>query len=207
MSKLFNFALCISISYGCSHPTSVVRGKRFSLAKGNIAFVLPDSSLTYSKPLLWGADYNGGEYGETGAFYYNQDSTTIISVYVKACPNAFRGRTPWRIIANEQEARRTVLAKNYGLAVIESYQVDSLTRTIAISYRLANKLAPNRQGRPSYNKRIHVYGHHRDIGFWLSGPDNPTTRQQFVTIQASIRVTPAFLQDTVAPHQSSAMRD
>lgn len=207
MNKILILMFFASSLHSCSRTKSAVSGKRVTVARGNISFVLPDSSLIYGKLILWSADFNGGEYGEAGAFYHNRDSTTSISVYVKAYPITFQGRLPWRIIADEQEARQMLLAKNHGLAIIEDFKADSLTRTTVISYLLVNQQERGWRGQLRYNKSITIYGRHRIISFWLFGPDSPITRQRFAAAQASIRVAPAYLQGTVAAYQSKAFQD
>jgi len=135
----------------CSQPKTV--GKRLFLAKRSISFILPDSSLIYSKPTLWPADYNLGSYGEAGGFYHNQDSSSIVSIYVNAFPDPEQRTVPWRILADEKRRREELLAKSRGLVIIERFAADSIARTVTIDYRMPKRPEKGRQAmrRPSHS--------------------------------------------------------
>lgn len=175
----------------CSHPQAT--GSRVYLAKGNISLILPDSSLIYSKLFLWGADYHLGSYGEAGAFYHNADSSVRISVYVKAFPDPLQSTVPWHIIADEKRQRQELSARNWGLATIEAYRADSVSRTIEMDYHLAKQQEKGWRGQVSYSKSFTIYGPNRTIDIQLTGPDNALIRQQFAALQASVHVNASYL--------------
>lgn len=200
---LFALQLCL-LSYGCKPKPA---GKRVSLSKENISLILPDSSLTYSKPILWPVDYQLGSYGEASAFYQNHDSTVIVSIYVTAYPSLEQRKLQWRMLANEKLRRETVLAKNLNLAVIEQFAADSSTRTITIDYHIPRQPKKGRLGQASYEKDLTFYGPQRTIHFWFFGPDDSAYRQAIATACASVRVNPTYLQASVKPYPEREYQD
>jgi hypothetical protein len=185
----------------CSSNPAIV-GKRVYLSKGNVSLVLPDSSLTYSKPILWGADYHLGSYGENGAIYYNRDSSVIASIYIQVYPNPEQRKLTWRIVADEKRRREELLAKNRNLAVIEQFTADSSARTITIDYHMLKQPEKGRLSQASYERDLTFYGPQRTIHFWFSGPDNATYRQAIGAACASVCVNPTYLQASVKPYPS-----
>ena len=131
MNKLMASLFALMI-VGCTKPPPV--GKRVSVAKGNVSFILPDSALLYSKLKPWGPCCSSCSYTETNAFFHNPDSSVITSVSVTAFPDILQRTLPWHAIDNEKQQRSDLLAKSMGLAVIEHYAADSATRTIDIEY-------------------------------------------------------------------------
>ncbi|MGI4874666.1 MAG: hypothetical protein ACRYFX_26210 [Janthinobacterium lividum] len=99
-------------------------------------------------------------------------------------------------MADEVNQRQRLLAKNHGQPIVENYRVDSLPRTIEIDYRIPTGW----QGQATYQKSFTIYGRHRTITFWFSGPDNPLSRQQFDASQASVLINPVYLQAIAKPH-------
>ena len=196
MTKFFCFILFGLVC--CSSPKQT--GKRVSLARGNVSFILPDSLLIYNKSLLWPGDYALSDYGEDGAFYHNSDSTVTVLVYVKAYPDTLQGRQSWRVIADEKRQRQEFSIKNHGLAVIEKYTADSLSRTVEIDYHIPKRQENNLQSQAKYEKNFTIYGRHRTIEFWFFGPDTPASRERFAFSQASVRVNPIYLQAIAKPH-------
>ncbi|RYH52464.1 MAG: hypothetical protein EON54_14615 [Alcaligenaceae bacterium] len=158
----------VLFAVACSQPEPV--GKRVYLAKGNISFVLPDSSLIYGKPTLWPGDYKLSDYGEAGSFYHNQDSSTIASVYIKAYPDLVQQAAPWRMIADEKRQREELLTKNRGLITIERFTADSSSRTVTVDYRVPKRPGKGRRWQASYEKTLSFYGPHRTIKFWFFAP-------------------------------------
>jgi hypothetical protein len=195
-TALLALQLCL-LSYGCKPKLA---GKRVSLSECNISLILPDSSLTYSKPILWPADYQLGSYGEDGAFYHNRDSSVIVSVYVKVYPNPEQRKLKWQILADEKRRRGDLLAKNRNIAVIERFKTDSVARTIIIDYHIPKRPENGRKGQASYERGFTFYGPQRTIHFWFFGPDNLVYRQAVAAACASVRVNPSYLQASVKPY-------
>jgi hypothetical protein len=194
----YSILLLLLLTVACARPKPV--GKRVHLAKGNISFALPDSSLVYSKHILWPADFQLGSYGEAGAFYHNLDSSKIVSVYVTAHPNPDQRTLPWRIIAEEKRRREDLLAKNRGLATIESFTADSTARTIAIGYHILKRPEKGWRGQASYEKTFTFYGPQRTIEFWFFALDNALNRQAIAATCATVRVNPTYLQAGAKPY-------
>lgn len=195
--------LCL---FACSSKPEII-GKRVSLAKGNVSFILPDSSLTYSKPILWPADFSLGEYGETGGFYHNRDSSVIVSAYVTAYPNSEQRKVPWRILADEKRQREDLFAKNRNLAVIEQFAADSSAHTISIDYHIPERSEKGWRGQASYEKDFTFYGPQRTVHFWFFAPDNAVNRQAVAAACASVRVNPIYLQASPKPYPSREYQD
>jgi hypothetical protein len=201
----YSLLLLVLFAVACSQPKPVE--KRVYLAKRNISFVLPDSSLVYSKHILWPADFQLGSYGEAGAFYHNIDSSTIVSVYVTAHPNPEQRTLPWRIIADEKRQREELLAKHRGLATIEKFAADSSARTVTIDYHMLKRPEKGWRGQASYEKTFTFYGPQRTIEFWFFAPNNIVNRQAIATACASVRVNPTYLQAGVKPYPAREYRD
>jgi hypothetical protein len=201
----YSVLLFILFAVACSQPKPA--GKRVYLAKGNISFVLPDSTLIYSKPILWPADYKMGSYGEAGALYYSADSSVRISVYVKVYPDPFQRTASWRAISNERSQPQLLSAKNRYLAIIENYKEDSLSRTIEFEYRLNKRQQKNWREQGGYNKILTIYGPQRTVEFCFSGPYNPVSCQSIATTCASLRVNPTYLQAGAKPYPLRAYQD
>jgi hypothetical protein len=199
------FLLILLLTAGCSHPQPV--GKRVTLAKGNISFILLDSSLVYSKPVLWPGDYKLSDYGEAGGFYHNQDSSVIVSIYVKAYPDTAHRALLWRVLANEKRQREDFLAKNRGFAIIENFAADSSTRTVRIDYHTVKRSEKGWRGQASYERSFTFYGPQRTINFWFFGPDNAPNRQAIAAACASVHVNPTYLQAGAKPYPAGEYRD
>jgi len=189
----------------CSQPKP--SGKRVYLAKGNIAFMLPNDSLIYSKPILWPGDYKLNDYGEAGGFYHNRDSSTIVSVYAEAYPNPAQRAVSWRTLANEEHHRAALLAKSKNLAVIESFAADSFAHTVTIGYHMPQRSEPGRRGQASYEKTFTFYGLQRTIKFWFFAPDNAANREAIAAASASVRVNPTYLQAGAKPYPAKEYQD
>ena len=200
---LLALQLCL-LAYGCKPKPD---GKRVSLSKGNISLILPDSSLIYSKPTLWPADYQLGSYGEDGAFYHKPDSSVIVSIYVQVYPNPEQRKLKWQILADEKRRRGDLLAKNRNLAVIERFKADSIARTIIIDYHIPKRPKKGAQSQAGYGRDFTFYGPQRTIHFWFFGPDNAAYRQAVATACASVRVNPTYLQASVKPYPEREYQD
>lgn len=201
----YSLSLLVLFAVACSQPSPV--GKRVFLAKDNISFVLPDSSLIYSKPILWPGDYKLSDYGEAGGFYHNRDSSIIVSVYAKAYPNPAQRAVSWRTLANEEHHRIALLAKSRSLAVIESIVSDSSTRTVTMDYHMPKRAESGRRGQASYEKTLAFYGPQRTINFWFFAPDNAANRKVIAESCASVRVNPTYLQAGAKPYPAREYRD
>jgi hypothetical protein len=195
--------LCIlAILTSCTSeaPNNIV-GKRVYIAKGNVSFILPDSTLTKGSalikglPLLWPPDSApDGSYGEAGVFYHNEDTTTTIHIYVTAMPgNKYYSEVPWRVYANEKQNKSDVMAKTMGLAVIERYTTDSTSHTIEINYHLPKQAGVGRKVQASYQTSLTVFGRFRTIECHFSAPDNTMSRQELSAIRSSLVVNPAYI--------------
>ena len=195
----------LGVLTSCSQPKPT--GKRMFLAKGNISFILPDSSLTYSKPILWAADYNMGSYGEAGGFYHNQDSSVIVSVYIKAYPNPEQRTLQWRVLADEKRHREDLAAKSRGLTVIERFAADSTNRTVTIDYHMPKRLEQGWRGQASYEREVTFYGPQRTINFWFFAPNNGLNRQAIAVACASVHVNPTYLWADIKPYPAKEYRD
>lgn len=201
----YSVLLLLLLAVACSQPKPVE--KRVYLAKENISFVLPDSSLIHSKAILWPSDYELSDYGEAGCFYHSQDSSTIVSVYVEAYPAPAQQAAPWRIIADEKRQRDELLAKNRGLVTIERFTADSSSHTVTVDYRVPKRPGKGRRWQASYEKTLSFYGPHRTVKFWFFAPDNAANRQAIAAACATIRVNPTYLQADAKPYPSKAYRD
>lgn len=201
----YSILLLALFAVACSQPKSV--GKRVFLARGNISFALPDTSLVYSRLILWPGDFKLSDYGEAGGFYHNQDSSAIVSVYAKAYPNPEQRTVSWKTLADEKRQRKELLAKNRDLAVIESYATDSSTRTITIDYRMPKRPEKGWRGQASYEKTLTFYGPQRTVEFWFLAPDNAVNRQAIAVACASVHVNPTYLCASVKPYPSKEYQD
>jgi len=201
----YSLPFLILLAVACSQPKPV--GKRVHLVKGNISFVLPDSSLRYSNPILWAADYNMGSYGEAGGFYCNQDSSIIVSVYVKVYPNPLQRTAQWKMLADEKHRLEELAAKSRGLAVIEHFASDSSARTVTIDYHMPKRPEKGWRGQASYEKTFTFYGPQRTIEFWFFAPNNTLNRQAITTACASVHVSPTYLQAGAKPYPAREYRD
>lgn len=193
------------LTIACSQPKPA--GKRVYLAKGNIAFMLPNDSLIYSKPILWPGDYKLSDYGEAGGFYHNQDSSTIVSVYAKAYADPEHEAVSWRMLANEKRQRAELLAKSKNLAVIESFAADGSAHTVTIGYRMPQRSEPGRRVQASYERTFTFYGPQRTIKFWFFAPDNAANREAIAVASASVRVNPTYLQAGAKPYPAKEYQD
>jgi hypothetical protein len=202
-TALLALQLCL-LFYGCKPKPA---GKRVSISKGNISLILPDSSLIYSKPILWPADYQLGSYGEDGAFYHSRDSSVITSIYVQVYPNPEQRQLKWQILADEKRRRGDLLAKNRNIAVIEIFEADSIARTITIDYHIPKQPGKRRQSQASYERDFTFYGPQRTIYFWFFGPDKLAHRQATAAACASVRVNPTYLQASVKPYPAREYQD
>ena len=177
----------------CNKPQPI--RKRVSIAKGNVSFILSDTTLVQGKPIIYPPDSApDGSYGESAAFYHSPDSTTMISVYVTAIPgNKYYPALPWRVHANEKQARYVVNAKNQNLAVIERYIADSTTHAIELDYHLPKRVEYGRRGQASYAISLTFHGHYRRVDCHFLAPDNSKSRQMLAVIRNSFIVNPAYL--------------
>jgi hypothetical protein len=190
-------------------------GKRIYIARGNVSFVLPDSTLTKGPtlikglPLLWPPDSApDGSYGEAGVFYHNADTTITIHIYVTAMPgNKYYPEPPWRVYANEKRNKSDVMARNMGLAVIERYTADIASRTIESNYHLPKRAGVGRKGQASYQTCLIVYGRFRTIKCQFSAPDNKRSRQELLSIRSSLTVNPAYLSAIAKPYPQREYQD
>lgn len=182
-------------------------GKRVYVGKNNISFILPDSSLIYSKSMRWGPCCSGCSYYETNGFFHNRDTSVMVSVTVTAFPNVEQRGLPWYVIANEKQQRYVVSAMNRGTAVIEHYVADSANRTIDIEYRLPKRPEPGRLGQASHARKLTFYGPQRTIQLWFFGPDTEKMRQAIAVTRASVRVDPTYLSETIKPYPESQYID
>ncbi len=185
----------------CSHHGPV--GKRVFVAKGSISFVLPDSSLTYSKLSRWGPCCSSCSYDETNGFFHSRDSSIMVSVSVTAFPNSLQRTLRWQLIADEKQQRYVVSAKNRGLAVIECFKADSATRAVELEYRLSKSPEPGRYGQAKYAKSLVYYGPQRTLKLLFSGPDNAAFRQAVANSRRSVRIDSAYLQSAIQPYPQS----
>lgn len=191
MNKLILVAFTLIVG-GCNKPQPV--GQRVSIAKGNVSFVLPDTTLIEGKPTLYPADTYNGSYGEAACFYHSPDSTTMLSIYVTAMPaSKYYPPSPWRVYANEKQARYVVNAKNNNLAVIERYIADSTTHAIELDYHLPKRVEYGRRGQASYAISLTFHGHYRRVECHFLAPDNVQNRQILAAIRNSLTVNPAYL--------------
>jgi len=195
----------LGILPSCSQPEPT--GKRMFLAKSNISFVLPDSSLAYSKPILWPADYSMGSYGEAGGFYHNQDSSIIISIYVQVYPNPEQRTLQWRILANEKRHREDLAAKSRGLTIIEHFAADSNKRTVTIDYHMPQRPEKGWRGQASCEREFTFYGPQRTIKFWFFAPNNALNRQAIAAACASVCVDSTYLHAGAKPYPAREYRD
>ena len=131
----------------------------------------------------------------------------MVSVYVKAYPDALQRTLPWHAIADEKRRRSDLLAKNMGMAVIEDYAADSIKRTIDIEYSLPKRSEPGRRGQASYQRDLTFYGLQRTVRFWFFGPDKTAIRLAVAKASASVRVDPTYLQATIKPYPESQYLD
>jgi len=187
------FAVLALVVIGCNKPQP--KGQRVSLAKGNISFVLVDTTLVKGKPILYPPDNApDGSYGEAACFYHSLDSTTMVSVYVTAVPGSkYYPALPWRVYANEKQAKYVVMAKNQNLAIIESYIADSTSRAIEIDYQLPNRAELGRRGQASYAISLTFRGRYRYIECQFLTPDNAQNRKVLTDIRNSITVNQDYL--------------
>ncbi len=207
MQKLvFTLISGLGILNSCSPPKPVE--KRVALAKGNISFVSPDSSLAYSKPILYGPDYaSNGDYGEAGAYYFSPDSTTRVSVYVRVIPTGMLAAAPWHVFANTEQQTKDLVAKNRGLAVIEHTAIDSLMHTIDIDYRTLKHREVGWRGQASCNKYFVAYGAYRRIDFYFTAPDTEANRRALALTRASLQINPAYLAARAQPYPKRQYQD
>jgi hypothetical protein len=200
------FLVLTLLAISCSKPKPV--GKRVSLAAGNISFILTDTSLTYSKPILWGPDYApNGDYGEVGAYYFSADSTTRISVYVHAIPTGVLAAAPWHIFTNAEQHVRDLIAKNRGLATVEHVSIDSLTHTVEIDYHTPKRKEIGWRGQASCNKYLVAYGAYRRIDLYFSAPDTEANRTALASTRNSLLINPMYLAAVAKPYPHRGYRD
>ena len=186
-------AVLAFVVIGCSNPQPM--GRRVSLAKDNVSFALPDTTLIRGEPIIYPPDSApDGSYGESAAFYHSKDSTTMISVYVTAMPESrYYPSLPWRVYANEKQARYVVNAKNQNLAVIENYIADSTTHAIELDYHLPKRTEYGRRGQASYAISLTFYGRFRRVECHFLAPENSLSRQMLAAIRNSVIVNPVYL--------------
>ena len=208
IKKITSF-LCFSLTFllACSRDEERERAelkvKLVTMAKGNISFLLPDTSLTYSKQRGWGPCCSSCSYDEMRGFFHNHDTSVMVSLHVTAFPDAQQRVLPWYVIANEKQQRYVISAKNRGMAVIEHYAADSSSRTIDIEYHLPKRPGPSRRGQANYARDLTFYGLQRTIHFCFFGPDNEAVRKAMVTTKNSVRIERVYLQASIKPYPES----
>ncbi|MDQ2792950.1 MAG: hypothetical protein M3Y12_02940 [Bacteroidota bacterium] len=177
---------------GCNKPQPT--GRQVSLAKGNVLFVLPDTTLVKGNPILYPADTKDGSYGEVACLYHSPDSTTMISVYVTAMPaSKYFPALPWRVYADEKQDKYVLMKMNQEVAVIERYVSDSISHAVEIDYRLPKRSESGHQGVPIHAISLTIHGRFRRVKCNFSAADNAQNRQMLADIRNSIIVNPAYL--------------
>ncbi|NML67497.1 hypothetical protein HHL22_20030 [Hymenobacter sp. RP-2-7] len=206
-SALLVLQICL---FACSLTPKPV-GKRVYLAKGNISLILPDSSLAYSKPLFFAPDYGPNpDYKETGAHYFSPDSSIRVSVVVRANPTGILVGVPWKLLTNSkniQQYKEELIAKNHGLAIIETQVTDSSTRRLTLTYRLPQQKEAGWRGQASYNSALTIYGDYRIIELYFSAPDTEANRKAIRAASASVIINPNFLKAVAKPYLQREYRD
>jgi hypothetical protein len=209
MSRLI---FCLMLLAGCSsedvHLDKQLAGKRVFVAKGNISFTLPDTTLIKGKSILWPSDTRDGSYGEAACFYHSLDSTTMLSVYVTAMPaSIYYPALPWRVYADEKQAKYVLAQMTQHMALIEHFVADSSTRTVEIDYHLPKRPEVGRRGVPSYAISLTFHGRYRRIKCHFLAPDNTHSRQMLAAIRNSLMVNPNYLAATAKRYPEMEYQD
>ncbi|GAB3725774.1 hypothetical protein GCM10027594_07320 [Hymenobacter agri] len=118
----------------------------------------------------------------------------MVSVYVTAMPGSkYYPALPWRVYADEKQARHVINAKNQNLAVIERYIADSTTHAIELDYHLPKRVEYGRRGQACYAISLTFHGRYRRVECHFLAPDNAKSRQLLAAIRSSLIVNPAYL--------------